>query len=182
MTAYDELPALVRNEARSLEVMSGMDLFAGVPARKLRALAPLVGVQTRSAGSVLVQEGVTAREVIVLASGFATGRKAGAELGVAGPGELLGDPAELRRRTSTVTWTADTEVQVLTALPEDVRELYSIAPEVYTRLTGTHEEAAELEAQQESSIDWAVGLVAMFAFLVLATVAFVAVGDVSTFR
>ena len=83
------------------DALAAIPLFARVPARDVRASAPLWLQTTIVAGDVLWAEGAEADGVAVVVRGELVARVAGAEVGVVGPGELVGEATaflgELRR-------------------------------------------------------------------------------------
>lgn len=115
-------------------LLASLGLFDGVPVRLLKSVAPLVEHLDLPCGSQLLREGAVSREALLLVAGTARASLRGQVLGSAGPGQFLGDLALLRSERSPLTWTATTDVLVLSAGPRELRELLYRCPIVADRL------------------------------------------------
>lgn len=177
------VPAPRHAEADKLATLAAMPLLEGVSTAQLKKVAELVSLEHRSAGELMIREGAPSDSVIVLVHGYATATQQGRPLGVAGAGELLGDPAQLLSRVSTMSWTTDTEVVLLRATRQAARELYALLPQIYVRLTGTIEEVEALKAgDDQQDWSWAVGLLGTLFFLALITGAVYVAGGLGAFQ
>jgi CRP-like cAMP-binding protein len=94
-----------------LEELARMDIFEGCPPEELLPLAACVQPLRAAAGQVLMQQGEQAVSFLLISSGTAEIKHAGADgvvaVGRASPGEIIGEIALLRQvpRIATVTTT-----------------------------------------------------------------------------
>ena len=133
-------PLLHRLGRRPLDpkvaLLAGLPLFADVAERDLVSIAPLVEHLDLPAGERLLTERTVAAEAIVLVRGVAQATLRGRVLGQAEAGELLGDLALLRSGFSPVTWSAVTDVSVLSVTPRELHAVMRRCPVVADRLHG----------------------------------------------
>ncbi len=107
--------------APALEALKGAPLFAPVPDDELRALASVLESRTFASGALIMREGESASELLILRSGSArvTGRDLAGQtvtLATLAPGAVLGEIGLLRDvpRTATVVAEGDVDAFVLT--------------------------------------------------------------------
>ena len=110
---------------------SKIDLLRSVPGltdlgrRDLARLAPLFDDVRVDAGKVLVREGQSTQELVLIVEGSAALTRGGKRAGALGPGEFLGETSILDRTAHTATATAQTPMRVLLAGRESFGALRS---------------------------------------------------------
>lgn len=111
-------------------------------ARRLRGLAPFVHCTRHeldllarnltehraAAGDVLVEEGRTGRELIVVVEGEATVHRHGREVARVGPGDVVGEVALLDQGPRTATVVAATPVLALVCTVREFTTLVELVP------------------------------------------------------
>lgn len=118
---------------------SKIDLLRSVPGltdlgrRDLARLAPLFDDVRVDAGKVLVREGQSTHELMLIVEGSAALTRAGEPSGALGPGEFLGETSILDHAEHTATATAQTPMRVLLAGRESFGSLRS-DPDVLRRI------------------------------------------------
>lgn len=110
-----------RNNDPKVALLRELPSLAGVRSRDLASVAPLVEDLHVAAGTVLVHEGSTCHEVLLLLAGHASLSIEGEILGAVGPGDVLGDLAVREGTPHATTVTADGPVHLLVAGPESFR-------------------------------------------------------------
>jgi CRP-like cAMP-binding protein len=93
--------------------LRGLDLFAGCSRNELALIAANLTEHRARAGDVLIEEGRTGRELIVLVEGTATVRRGDRVVGRLGPGEVAGEVALLDHGPRTARVVADGPVLAL---------------------------------------------------------------------
>jgi CRP-like cAMP-binding protein len=110
---------------------SKIDLLRSVPGltdlgrRDLARLAPLFDDVRVDAGKVLVREGQSTQELVLIVEGSAALTRGGEPRGALGPVEFLGETSILDRADHTATATAQTPMRVLLAGRESFGSLRS---------------------------------------------------------
>ncbi len=110
---------------------SKIDLLRSVPGltdlgrRDLARLAPLFDDVRIDAGKVLVREGQSTHELVLIVEGSAALTRGGKPTGALGPGEFLGETSILDRAAHTATATAQTPMRILLAGRESFGSLRS---------------------------------------------------------
>lgn len=121
--------------------LSGVALFAGVPADELARLAEQFDVEEFLAGHSLARVGDHGYTFFVLAEGTARVEVDGETVEHLGPGSAFGEMAFFAsnsRRTATVV--AETPVRVLTLFGVDFRTMQAHYPQVAERIERLHTE------------------------------------------
>ena len=95
--------------------------LAALRGRDLASVAPLVEDLSVPDGTVLVTEGTTCHEVLLVLHGHADVSVAGRVVGRVGAGDVVGDVAVREGTPHTTTVTASGPVHVLVAGPESYR-------------------------------------------------------------
>lgn len=133
-------PLFRRTSRRAVDpkvaMLASLGLFADVPERTLMSITSLLEHLDLPAGMRLLTEGTVAGEAFVLVDGVAQAQRRGRVLGQAHAGELLGDLAFLRGGFAPLTWTAVTNVTVLSFTPRELHEVVRRCPVVADRLRG----------------------------------------------
>ena len=98
-----------------LELLAAVPLFAELGRKELQRVGQLTDVMDLSSGRVLMRQGETGSEMMVLVDGTVSVRRDGAVLAERGPGEVLGEMALLSDapRSATVTLTSDARLLVV---------------------------------------------------------------------
>jgi CRP-like cAMP-binding protein len=103
-----------RNDEK-LDLLARVPLFERLGKRELQRVGELADVLDVTVGRVLMREGETGLEAMVMISGSASVQRGGVHVTDVGPGAVLGEMALLssRPRNASVTVTADGQVLVL---------------------------------------------------------------------
>lgn len=102
-------------------LLRGLPSLAAVRGRDLAAVAPMVEDLEVPAGTVLVTEGATCHEVLLVLHGHGIVSVGGAPVGRVGPGDVVGDIAVRQGTPHETTVTADGPIHLLVAGPESYR-------------------------------------------------------------
>ena len=102
-------------------LLRGLPSLAAVRERDLATVAPMVEELEVPAGTVLVTEGATCHEVLLVLDGQAVVSVGGAPVGRVGPGDVVGDLAVRQGTPHDTTVTAEGPIHVLVAGPESYR-------------------------------------------------------------
>jgi CRP-like cAMP-binding protein len=116
------------------DLLRRIPLFAGCSRSELEAVSRVADEVRLPSGRVLMQQGSTGRELIVLVEGEVTIERDGTAIAVRRGGDFIGELALVtgRPRTATVTATTDLQTLVLTGVHFDrlLRDVPSIAGKV----------------------------------------------------
>jgi CRP/FNR family transcriptional regulator, cyclic AMP receptor protein len=116
------------------DLLRKLPLFSECSKRELEAVAAVTDELRLPAGRVLMREGETGRELVVLVEGEVAVERGGNALASRGAGDFLGELALIthRPRTATVTTTVDTRLLVISGRDFDrlVRDVPTIALKV----------------------------------------------------
>jgi CRP-like cAMP-binding protein len=113
------------------DLLSNVKLFAGCSDKELKEIESLLDEVRVRAGRQLISEGQVGTEAYVIVEGRATATLAGAEVGILGPGDAVGEMALLdpeSPRSATVT--ADTDMDLLVLDPRAFSKLLAEHPQV----------------------------------------------------
>jgi CRP/FNR family transcriptional regulator, cyclic AMP receptor protein len=105
----------VSRKDSKLDLLAGVPLFDRLGKRELRRVGELADVLDFKSGRVLMRQGDTGLEALVIVTGRATVERDGSVITDVGPGAVLGEMALLssRPRNATVTVTTDGQMLVL---------------------------------------------------------------------
>jgi len=128
------------NTPRVVDI-SELELFAGCSKEELRKIRSLTTYLQVPKDQVLMREGTTAHEFIIIDSGTARVSRQ-TEDGVAkvadvGSGEFLGEMALLNGSRRTATATATTDLGVLVSSASEFRSILHLAPSVADKIVHT---------------------------------------------
>lgn len=129
--------ALLRRKADKIEVLAGVELFAGLSKKELGELATHVTEITVPAGTKLVEEGDTGREAVVILEGRATVRRKGRKIAEVGEGDVIGEMSLVTRAPRNATVTADTDLVVLHLDARDFASVIDTYPKVALKVLET---------------------------------------------
>jgi CRP-like cAMP-binding protein len=121
--------------------IANLELFAGCSRAELRQIDSLTTCLQVSRDQVLMREGSTAKEFIIIVSGTARVSRETDE-GIArvadvGSGEFLGEMALLTGTRRTATATATTDLAILVSSASEFRSILDIAPSVAEKVVQT---------------------------------------------
>jgi CRP-like cAMP-binding protein len=102
-----------KSDHSRLASLSGLRVFEACSPNEIRSIARRSTLVGRRAGSVLVREGATGREFLVVVSGSALISRMGVAETVMGPGDWFGDLDLLSTTSSSATVTALTDVDLI---------------------------------------------------------------------
>ncbi len=125
-----------RNHASKL---GQLELFGDCSRRELARVESLLTMVTVPAGHVLIREGRTGNEFLIIASGEAEVTKStghgNAKVAELGDGEFVGEIALLQGVPRTATVTAKTDLTAYVSNAAEFREILRSAPAAATRIT-----------------------------------------------
>ena len=88
---------------QKLELLAAVPLFAELGKKELQRVGQLTDVMDLSSGRVLMRQGETGTEMMVLIDGTVSVQRDGAVLAERGPGEVLGEMALLSDKPRSAT-------------------------------------------------------------------------------
>jgi CRP-like cAMP-binding protein len=113
-------------------------LFAGLSRRELKRLSSVTDEVVLPSGTLLISEGTSSHEFLLITAGTAEVRREGKLLAELGPGDFAGEIGVMRdaRRNASVVATTDLTAVVMTGrdLREMVREMPSVAAQIDSAL------------------------------------------------
>ncbi|CAN5822992.1 N/A [soil metagenome] len=126
--------------SKHLERLAEIPLFATLNKRDLQSISKATSEITQPAGTVLMREGDTGREALVIVSGTVTVKRNGRKVASLGAGDAVGELSLLDHGPRTATVTADTDTTLLVLGARDFVELLEQVPnlnrKVLARLAG----------------------------------------------
>jgi len=129
--------AQMTDEAKR-DALAEVDFFKGCSDRELADIAKLAEDQTFEVGAELCHESDFGRLVFVVLDGEADVTRGGEHVGVARPGDVVGELAMLGDGHRTATLTARTSMTVLVMEPEEIDSVLAADPSAAKRL-GRHD-------------------------------------------
>jgi CRP-like cAMP-binding protein len=121
--------------------MGDLDLFSGCTKAQLRQIASLTTYLHVPRNRVLMREGGTADEFVVIGRGTAcVSRETGdgvAKVADVGSGEFLGEMALLTGTRRSATATATTDLEIFVSSVSEFRSILRIAPSVADKVVET---------------------------------------------
>ena len=118
------------------EHLAAVPLFEGLSKKQLRLISQLATELEEPAGTVLIHEGKTGHEFIVVVEGEIEVTQDGRVLGEHGPGSYVGEIALLEHRPRTATVVAKTPVKLEVIGQREfaglLEEMPALAPQVRT--------------------------------------------------
>lgn len=119
---------------RKTDLLHSIPLFSGCTREELDAVARVTDELTLPAGRVLMKEGATGRELIVLVDGEVQVERGGEVIGTRGAGTFLGELALVLHRPRTATVTATTDVRILALEGRQFERLLDDVPTIATKV------------------------------------------------
>lgn len=126
-------PMRIRRDER-VEALRRVALFSRSPDRELAVLAKLCVPLSFKPGRVLVREGSSGREWLVVSDGLARATIDGSTTGFVGPGDSVGDAVLLRRGRHEQTLTTETALSAYVFTPLEFWSVLDLCPGVRTAL------------------------------------------------
>jgi CRP-like cAMP-binding protein len=120
--------------------VAALTFFAGVPEEELDAVARAASVREFAVGEVLMTEREFGHSLFLVEAGSADVSIDGAQVGVVGPGDVIGEIAVLASGRRTASVVATSPVRVIALFKRDVWALDREAPEAARRLRAAIEE------------------------------------------
>ncbi len=120
--------------------VAALTFFAGVPEEELDAVARVASVREFAVGEVLMTEREFGHSLFLVEAGSADVSIDGAQVGVVGPGDVIGEIAVLASGRRTASVVATSPVRVISLFKRDVWALDREAPEAARRLRAAIEE------------------------------------------
>ncbi|HSO94906.1 MAG TPA: cyclic nucleotide-binding domain-containing protein [Acidimicrobiia bacterium] len=115
----------MRTARSKIELLRSVPGLTTLGERDLARLAPLFDDIRIDVGKVLVREGQSSHELVLIVEGSAELTRGGNTVGAVGPGDFLGETAVLDRAAHTATATAATPMRILLAGRESFGKLRS---------------------------------------------------------
>jgi CRP-like cAMP-binding protein len=120
--------------------VAALTFFAGLPEEELDAVARVASVREFAVGEVLTTEREFGHSLFLVEAGSADVSIDGGQVGVVGPGDVIGEIAVLASGRRTASVVATSPVRVITLFKRDVWALDREAPEAARRLRAAIEE------------------------------------------
>lgn len=120
--------------SKVLEYFRRIPLFSNVSKKGLRRAVQAATEIDEPAGTVLVREGDTGRELYVIVAGRATVTRKGRKLTQLGPGDFFGELAFLSHAQRTATVTAASDVRLMILGPRELETLLLQEPQIGLRM------------------------------------------------
>ena len=127
--------------------VAALRFFAGVPAEELDAIARVASEREFATGDVLTTEREFGHCLFLVEAGSADVSINGSQVGVVGPGDVVGEVAVLASGRRTASVVATSPMRVVALFKRDVWALERGAPEAARRLRT----AIDQHTQQSSS-------------------------------
>jgi len=118
----------------SLEHLRSVPMFSACSAKDLEKILKVGDELTAAAGKVVIDQGQTGREALVLISGAATVRRNGKKVASIGPGAVVGELALFDHGPRTATVVCDTECQFLAINQREFLGLLEQVPALNRRM------------------------------------------------
>ena len=112
------------------DLLRKLPLFSECSKRELEAVAAVTDELRLPAGRVLMREGETGRELVVLVDGEVGVERGGEQLGRRGAGDFLGELALITHRPRSATVTTTTETRALVIRGRDFERLGRYGPTI----------------------------------------------------
>ncbi|HEX2178412.1 MAG TPA: cyclic nucleotide-binding domain-containing protein [Actinomycetota bacterium] len=119
---------LVHRSDPKLERLAELEYFDGCSRRELAIAARMVDYVQAESGTVVVDEGTRAGQVVIVSRGKARILRQGAQAGVATKGEVFGEMAVLSHLPYSETLVAQGSVEVAVIAARDFLDLVTAVP------------------------------------------------------
>jgi CRP-like cAMP-binding protein len=119
---------------RKTDLLHSIPLFSGCSREELEQVARVTDELELPAGRVLMREGDTGRELIVLVEGEVQVERGGEVIGVRTGGDFLGELALVLHRPRTATVTTTTDARILALAAHQFERLLDDVPTIATKV------------------------------------------------
>jgi CRP/FNR family transcriptional regulator, cyclic AMP receptor protein len=113
-----------------IDLIKRVPLFASASKAELEEIASIADEIDLPEGKVVIKEGDTGREFIVLVEGTASVERGGRKLASLGPGDFAGEIALIAKLPRTATITTTSPVRALVITDRDFRQLLDHSPQI----------------------------------------------------
>lgn len=122
-----------------VSLLAGIDTFADVPSRSLKAMAAAGTYLHLPAQWSLMSESTAADKAYIIASGEAAIRRKGETIATVGAGAIIGEVGIMEKRLRTAAVVSLTELQVVHFTNEALAEIVANHPTIEAALRSTAE-------------------------------------------
>lgn len=119
---------------QQVELLRGVQLFAGCSTAELGRIASLTTEYHAKAGEVLTETGEPGLEFFIIIEGKAIATREGVHLATLGPGSFFGELALLDGGKRTATVVAETDMRLLVLSRREFNGLHHVAPSVSNKM------------------------------------------------
>ncbi len=120
-----------------LELLHRIPLFSGLDNHQIERLGQLAEEVDVPAGKVLIRQGDSGGDLMVLSSGQATVERDGGRINTLGPGDVFGEIALIDGGLRTATITADTPSRVVVLGHREFHAVMDEFPQVASQILAT---------------------------------------------
>jgi len=120
-----------------LELLQRIPLFAGLDRHKIERLGMLAEEVDVPAGKVLMRQGESGGDMMVLVSGHVGVERDGERINTLGPGDFFGEIALIERGPRTATCTTESPARLLVLNHRDFHSLIEEFPEIAALVLAT---------------------------------------------
>lgn len=120
-----------------LELLHRIPLFAGLDKHRIERLGMLAEEVDVPAGKVLIRQGESGGDMMVLVSGHVGVERDGQRLNTLGPGDFFGEMALIDGGPRTATVTAEAPCRLLIVTHRDFHSMMEEFPEVAAQILAT---------------------------------------------
>ena len=113
-----------------IDLIKGVPLFSSASKSELAEIASIADEIDLPEGKVLIKEGDSGREFVVLAEGTAEVERGGRKVADIGPGDFVGEIALISKTPRNATVTTTSPVRALVITDRAFRQLIDHSPEI----------------------------------------------------
>ena len=124
----------MKRDTSRIEQLRGIPLFAGCSRNELELVSSNVNEHHAAAGDVLIREGATGREFIVIVAGTANVTVGGRTVATLGPGDFAGEVALLDHGPRTASVVAATDLVAEVSTTHEFATLVAGVPDLARKL------------------------------------------------
>lgn len=119
---------------RYLDHLASVPLLAGCTKAQLKEVASIVTDLMLPAGTVLMSEGATGHDFVIILNGTALVKRGGRKLNTLGAGDMVGELSLLTHRPRNATVVAQTDLEVLVIAEREFAQLLDDVPGLARKL------------------------------------------------
>lgn len=124
-------------DAKKIEVLSGIPLFAKLSKKELQFLASMTTEVVVREGSTLVKQGEPGQEAMVIESGTGVVKRDGVEIDTVGPGDFFGEMSLIDHMPRNADVIATSDMTVLVMNSREFASVLDQYPEVAVKILKT---------------------------------------------